>query len=113
MDLASKKNAADVPPPPEGSAERQSSNNGELQRQLHSLDAGSAGTRKFKKWLEFYEITVLRMDNKSGDSAFEMGPTLRFHLKHTFGKVDFLKHACVAFWKQEDELKRNYEDSGC
>ena len=27
MDLASKKNAADVPPPPEGSAERQSSNN--------------------------------------------------------------------------------------
>ena len=27
MDLASKKNAADVPPPPEGDAERQSSNN--------------------------------------------------------------------------------------
>ena len=27
MDLASKKNAADVPPPPEGSAERRSSNN--------------------------------------------------------------------------------------
>ena len=27
MDLASKKNAADVPPPPEGDTERQSSNN--------------------------------------------------------------------------------------